>query len=79
MRQGPLAFSKFSTSDSVIHTSSAEKDEPAFEPLQVIHLSFESVHLGVLSFEEANSVSHSHISSSENPPLEVLVESWHSS
>ena len=34
MRQGPRAFSRFSTSDSDIHISCQEKDEPAFEPLQ---------------------------------------------
>ena len=34
MRQGSRAFSRFSTSDSDIHISFEEKDEPAFEPLQ---------------------------------------------
>ena len=34
MRQGTRAFSRFSTSDSDIHISCEEKDEPAFEPLQ---------------------------------------------
>ena len=34
MRQGHRAFSRFSTSDSDIHISCEEKDEPAFEPLQ---------------------------------------------
>ena len=32
--QGPTAFSRFSTSDSDIHISCEEKDEPVFEPLQ---------------------------------------------
>ena len=34
MRQGPRAFSRFSTSDSYIHISCEEKDERAFEPMQ---------------------------------------------
>ena len=35
MRQGPRVFSRFSIGDSDIHISCEEKDEPAFEPLQV--------------------------------------------
>ena len=34
MGQGLRAFSRFSTSDSDIHISCEEKDEPAFKPLQ---------------------------------------------
>ena len=34
MRQGHRAFSRFSTSDSNIHISCQDKNEPTFEPLQ---------------------------------------------
>ena len=34
MREGFMAFSRFSTSDSDIHISFEEKDKPVFEPLQ---------------------------------------------
>ena len=34
MKQGPRAFSRSSTSDSDIHISCEEKDQPAFYPLQ---------------------------------------------
>ena len=49
MKWGCRAFSRESTGDSDIPSSSEIKDEPAFKPLQGNPPSFESGHLGVHS------------------------------
>ena len=49
MRQGPRAFSRVSTGDSVIPSSCEMKDEPAFKTLQEMRPSFESGHLDIHS------------------------------
>ena len=60
MRQTPTAFSRVSTGDTVMPSSSEMKDEPEFQAQHEIGPSFESRPFGVIPLETENTGSLSH-------------------
>ena len=79
MRQGTRAFSRVSTGDSDIAVSWEMQLEPAFKSLQGNQPYVKSGHLCVHSIVAKKSGSPLHTYSLQQPPLDVLVESWYSS
>ena len=77
MRQGPRAFSRFSTGDSDISSSCEMKDKPAIQAIAGKSGLFSSQGILVsIPLETENSGYLSHTYCSRKTPLEVLVESW---